>query len=76
MKAFFGWLLIAAGGLIAVTCGLCTLSFAGIMISGNLSALPGSLGLCLMFGGPPIALGVGLILIGRSLVRKPPVEDG
>jgi hypothetical protein len=73
----FGALLMAVGGLIAVLSGLCSLAFLGTMIQ-NLVQHPGQSGqivglllAVLFFGGTPIGVGVGLVVIGRHLLRGP-----
>lgn len=69
----FGALLMAVGGLMAGLCGLCS---AGTLIAaisdGNNGIGTGpSMMLALIFGAPPIAIGTGLFLWGRSLWRRP-----
>ena len=63
----FGGLLMAAGVLIAGLCGLCSLGFIGMSVGG--SELGMMIGLALLFGGPPIGIGVGLYFWGRWLWR-------
>jgi hypothetical protein len=70
---FFGWLLMAMGGLIALTAGACTLIVGGQMIWASLQyaqGIPGSLFLILIFGGVPIMVGIGLFIAGRALARS------
>jgi hypothetical protein len=73
MKMFFGGLLLATGGLIALLSGLCSayffLMFAGT--DGGLSMLP----LVFMIGGIPFAIGLGLFFWGRSLIRSAREEE-
>ncbi|HTI68295.1 MAG TPA: hypothetical protein VL460_12180 [Caulobacteraceae bacterium] len=66
---FFGVLLMAVGGLIALLSGACTLFVggAGLLNGSANSMIPGAL----IFGVPVIALGVGVFLGGRSLYRGP-----
>ena len=69
---FFGAALMAIGGLIAILSGLCTawggLQFlTGDMAGGNFGQ---TLGLVAVFGGIPIAVGVGLYFLGRWIGRK------
>jgi hypothetical protein len=69
---FFGWLLMGIGGLIAVTAGACSLFFLVSMLSGsggNLAGIPGMLGLMLLFGGIPLAVGAALFFAGRAISR-------
>ena len=70
---FFGWLLMGIGGLIAVTAGACSLYFlAGVLGAGGgggLDGLMSGLGLILLFGGVPIAVGLALIVAGRAISR-------
>jgi hypothetical protein len=70
---FFGGLLMAAGGLIAVSAGLCSVvvSVMGLMESGTTEEiLTAGLPLVLLFGGVPIAIGLTLFFVGRSLYRE------
>lgn len=81
MKVFFGWILMAVGGLIALTCGLCTLGVAAYGVSGQAGSPPGPMSVVMMaliFGGVPTAAGVGLFILGLRLTRgpKPPEGDG
>ncbi|HYD28965.1 hypothetical protein [Brevundimonas sp.] len=72
---FFGLLMMAAGGLIALTTGACTLYvvLAGLMANG--SGGYGTTGewvvMALVIGGLPCLIGVGLFLGGRKLSRPP-----
>lgn len=75
---FFGGLLMAVGGLIAVTAGLCSLSFVVIDIwqrfayqRSGFAATPTELTIVMIFGGIPFAVGAGLFLGGRALWRGP-----
>jgi hypothetical protein len=70
MKRLFGGLLMAVGILIAGASGLCSLFF---LIS-NLTSIS-NLGAVLLFGGPPIAAGVGLVFGGRALIRSGQADD-
>jgi hypothetical protein len=73
VRRLFGWLLIAIGGLIATLCGLCTLAFVFIGVASSAQSSGGGaglVGLALIVGGIPIALGVGLIFLGRWLLRS------
>ena len=69
---FFGWLLMGIGGLIALTAGACSLVFLVSMLSSGgdgLDGLVNALGLLLLFGGIPIAVGLALIFAGREISR-------
>ncbi len=69
---FFGWLLMGIGGLIALTAGACSLVFLVSMLSSSgdgLDGLVSALGLLLLFGGVPIAVGLALIFAGRAISR-------
>jgi hypothetical protein len=70
MKAFFGYILMAVGALIAVLCGLCTVVW---LVAGFRDLFRDeSLGLLtLIVGVLPTSIGVGLFLWGRSLARVP-----
>jgi len=70
----FGALLMAVGGLMAALCGLCS---AGVVIMSGANGVGGAapaMMLALIFGGPPIVIGVGVFLWGRSLWRGPPAK--
>jgi len=67
----FGALLMAVGGLIAGLCGLCSAGVVIITISDGSNGIGSSMMLALIFGGPPIVVGIGLFLWGRSLWRGP-----
>ena len=73
MKRFFGGILMALGILVAGLSGLCTLIFVGLSLfatgsgSGVVQGVLGSL----LSGALPILIGVGLILAGRALLKKP-----
>jgi ABC-type Fe3+ transport system permease subunit len=67
----FGGLLMAVGGLMAALCGLCS---AGVVVMSGANGLGGVAAMMMMaliFGGPPIVIGVGVFLWGRSLWRGP-----
>jgi hypothetical protein len=68
----FGAMLMAVGVLIAGLAGLCSASFIVMMIAqpggGAMSGVP----MVLVFGGVPIAIGVGIFVGGRELWRGPP----
>ncbi len=72
IKRLFGALLMTVGGLIAGLCGLCSL---GVLASTG--GDPGGMfPVILLFGGPPIAVGVLIFNAGRKMWRgKPPPED-
>lgn len=70
----FGALLMAVGGVMAALCGLCS---AGVVIMSGANGVGGAapaMMLALIFGGPPIVIGVGVFLWGRSLWRGPPAK--
>jgi hypothetical protein len=69
----FGALLIAAGILIMLLCGLCSLAALGIFLSeafGRPSEILSILATVGAIGGVPAAFGFGLFAWGRSLRRK------
>jgi len=73
MKQLIGGILLSIGVLIAGGSGFCSLAI--LFSSGEMAGL-GMLPAVLVIGGVPFALGVSLILYGRSLVRsKPPGPD-
>jgi hypothetical protein len=77
---FFGLLLLIAGVLVALLCGLCTLVVIGVSLAapvthgqnyGGGAMIP----VALVFGGLPTAVGAGMIWAGVALIRagrKPP----
>ena len=78
MQHFFGLLLMAVGGLIAVTCGLCTLVVGGLFVVsavsvGGMLAGPSALSgllLPLIVGGVPAAGGAYVFVVGRRMFRR------
>jgi hypothetical protein len=67
---FFGWLLVAVGGVIAFTSGTCTLSFVvGGITQPNPDGLIVWLLLCLAIGAVPMAAGAGLAFLGWLMCR-------
>jgi len=73
MKQLFGGLLVAAGILIMLTSGLCTVVVIGIGMTQAMMdpEILGAIYLPLIVGGVPFAIGFGLYKWGRSLLRKP-----
>lgn len=73
MKQLFGGLLVAAGMLIMLTSGLCTVVVIGIGMTQAMMdpEIIGAIYLPLIVGGAPFAFGFGLYKWGRSLLRKP-----
>lgn len=73
-RRFFGALLMAVGGLIALLCGGCgaLFVFGGLisMFTSNPQDAPLIAGMGLVVGGVPAAIGVGLFLAGRSLGKS------
>jgi hypothetical protein len=74
---FFGGLLMAIGGLIAVTSGLCSLAVTAIGLGSNLSdasafmtILTAGLPFLLGIGGIPFVIGLAMYFAGRSLYRR------
>jgi hypothetical protein len=77
MQKLIGGILLAVGGLIAGLSGLCTIVVVGGSLAspgewtpGDFGGIAGSLMIVLIFGGIPFAIGAGLFLLGRSLLRK------
>ncbi len=68
----FGALLMAAGGLIAGLCGLCSAVFLFSLAASDPSGVGGMAMVALFVGGIPTAVGVGLFLAGRKVWRGPP----
>jgi hypothetical protein len=70
-----GFAMICAGFLVLVPSGLCTGFFNILSVVGMISSSPsgyetGIFWLSLMFGGPPILLGIALIFVGMRLNRS------
>ena len=71
MKQVFGSILLAVGILIAGGSGLCSLVVLGGGISNSFGEV---LGIVLIVGGIPFAIGLGLFFTGRALVRQAKLE--
>jgi hypothetical protein len=67
----FGALLMAAGGLIAGLCGLCSAVFLFSIAASDPGGVSGMAMVALIVGGIPIAVGVGLFMAGRKVWRGP-----
>lgn len=77
-RRFLAGLIMGLGWLIAGLSGLCTLGVAVMVVISEplrVSNLLSSLPIMGVFGGIPIALGVGLILLGRRIGRPAPKID-
>jgi hypothetical protein len=76
VQAFFGFLLVTIGLLMATLCGLCTGVFviSGLASNGGEYGGLGLVATALVIGGLPTLLGVGLFFAGRRLLRgaEPP----
>ena len=70
-RRFLGYAVIAIGALLALLSGACTATF---FITGLLSQSPGGdvgqLLTSLIFGLPFVAIGIGLVVAGRSIARE------
>lgn len=71
----FGALLMAVGGLIAVLSGLCSVTFAGLMLvdQGSWADKGQMLLMDLFVGGIPFAVGALAFWAGRRLRRAHPI---
>lgn len=67
----FGGLLMAVGALMVGLCGLCSAAFLVSTVGATSGAIGSMVMLPLVFGGVPIAAGVALFMLGRSLRRGP-----
>ena len=74
MKMLFGGILLAVGILIAGVSGLCTLYGLGMSFT-EPGSMMSTIPMVLVFGLPPLAIGVGLVFAGRSLLRQARAED-
>jgi len=72
VRRFFGYVLMAVGGLIALLCGGCTLVFLASGI-GQL-ALTAIVTAALVVGGIPTAVGVVLFALGRRMAKNESVQ--
>lgn len=75
VAAFFGWLLMCGGGLVAVTTGVCTVYFlaAPILQGGGVEYFGGLLSwivLVMIVGGVPCLIGIGMFFLGRFVARR------
>lgn len=72
MKMLFGGILLAVGILIAGASGICSLTvlFGGGFGGSGFDDFLGMLPLVALFGGPPLAAGVGIAFGGRALIRS------
>ncbi len=76
-RRFGGYLITAIGGLIFATSGLCTVSVIGstvinTVVSPNAMGMGSVIGVAMLFGGIPMAIGLALVAAGRSLLRSAP----
>jgi len=74
-RTFFGYVLVAVGGLMTALCGLCTATFmvAAVVPGGDTSFFV----MALVIGGIPTGIGVALFVAGRAVLRHPkPPELG
>lgn len=65
---FFGYAMIAVGVLITLLSGGCTL--VGLFIGLTEKGSSGLIGTALIFGLPFVAIGIGLVVGGRTLSRS------
>jgi hypothetical protein len=68
----FGAMLMAVGVLIAGLGGLCSVGFLVMMVTEPGGSALNGIPVVLIFGGVPIAIGVGVFIGGRALWRGPP----
>ena len=77
MQKLFGSLLLGCGIIVGGLSGLCTLIVAGSALAGSssgqeaMSVIPAAL----LFGGIPIAIGLGMYFGGRALLRAAKEDD-
>jgi hypothetical protein len=70
VQRFFGHVLMAVGGLIALLCGGCTVVFLGMAAqTGNVATFATLGTAALVIGGLPTAVGVGLFVLGRGMAK-------
>lgn len=73
--AFFGWLLMCSGALVAVTTGACTVFMvvAPVLQGGGVEYFGGLLSwlvLVMIVGGVPCLIGMGMFFLGRLIARR------
>ena len=71
LARFFGGLLMAIGGLLAVSSGLCTLAFIGASAWPNSGMGMAMAPIALLFGAVPMATGAGIFFAGPSTEAGP-----
>jgi hypothetical protein len=77
VQRFFGYVLMAVGGLITVLCGGCTLVFLALTLPsgmGQLAALTAIGTAALIVGGIPTAIGVVVFAFGRRMAKDESVQ--
>ncbi len=67
MRELFGGCLIAAGVLIAGLTGLCSIA---LLMNGIITDPLGALGGIALYAGIPFAIGIGLVMAGRNIIRR------
>lgn len=75
VAAFFGWLLMCSGALVAVTTGACTVFFvlAPVLQGGGVGYFGGLVSwivLVMIVGGIPCLIGIGMFFLGRLIARR------
>jgi len=71
MRRFFGGVMLAVGLLLAGASGLCSLVILGGSLTNPGPDFLAGMGVVLLVGGIPFAIGLGLVFVGRRLLRKP-----
>jgi len=71
VQRFFGGALMAVGVLIMALCGLCSACGVVLGLTDDTFKGPDTLGLVLLFGGVPFAIGLGVFFAGKALRGKP-----
>jgi hypothetical protein len=67
MKQLFGGCLLAAGVLIAGASGLCSIA---LLVNGIVTDPLGAMGAIAVYGGVPIAIGIGLAVAGHRMMHS------
>lgn len=75
MRKLFGGLLMGCGILIAGVSGLCVMialgtSLTSLFTPGGGAEIFGIMTMVVFFAAAPVAIGVGLFLLGRHLIRE------
>jgi phosphate starvation-inducible membrane PsiE len=69
MRGVIGGILLAIGMLVAGLSGLCSLVFFLTEVTSPYTSTSDLISYLLMFGGIPLAIGLGMLFLGRYLIK-------